>query len=73
MRQLALVCAALAIVTTLDAIVMGSLSEGMPGHGPISFVLGLIATASGGTLMALAGAMVVDALHRRGMRRTSCL
>jgi len=69
MRQFALVCAALTIVTTLDAIVMGSLTEGMPCHGPISFVLGLIATACGGTLLALCGALVVDGLHGRGLRR----
>jgi hypothetical protein len=74
MRSIFLVVACAAVVALLSGalctMVQGS---GIAGEAVYAFLLGMIAVASGGTVVGMGGTWVVDRFSRLQERRNSCL
>ncbi len=72
MHRITYVCALLSLIAVLDAAALANLPDAMPLRDAVSFLMGLTAVVTGGTVLAIGGASISDRLHARGMR-SRCL
>ncbi len=72
MHRITHVCALFSLIAVLDAVALARLPETIPLRQAVSFVMGLTAVVTGGTVLAIGGAWLCDRLHARGLR-TRCL
>lgn len=72
MQRITHVCALLALIATLDGMALANLPDAMPLRDAVSFLMGLVAVVTGGTVLAIGGASICDRLHARGIRN-ECL
>lgn len=68
MHRITLVCALLSLIAALDAAALANLPDAMPLRDAVSFLMGLTAVVTGGTVLAIGGASISDRLHARGLR-----
>lgn len=68
MHRITYVCALLSLIAALDAAALANLPDAMPLRDAVSFLMGLTAVVTGGTVLAIGGASISDRLHARGLR-----
>lgn len=68
MHRITHVCALLSLIAALDAVALANLPDAMPLRDAASFLMGLTAVVTGGTVLAVCGASISDRLHARGLK-----